>query len=139
MTKTVEIYTDGALRRRKQLIGAWCYLILDQTQSIIQAKIETMSNITNNRMEITAVIKALQNCSPQTHIKLYTDSQYVIYGIKNGNTKTNQDLWQQYQNVVSRLQLKIAPYHVYGHQDNIGNNAVDLTMRQMINLAINKA
>lgn len=132
----IEIYTDGALRRRQKLIGAWCYFILMPDTSLTKAKVETASTITNNRMELTAVINAFKACPPNSQITLYTDSQYVVYGINNGNTKTNTDLWTTYTKVITNLKLDVTVKHVYGHQDDIGNNVVDLTMRHMIDLIL---
>lgn len=132
----IEIYTDGALRRQNQLIGAWCCLVLLPTNTILKAKVCSDYTITNNRMELTAVIEALQLCSVNSNITLYTDSQYVVFGIHNGNKKTNTDLWQKYSQVITQRQLHLTVKHVYGHQDNQGNNIVDLTMRHMLNQII---
>lgn len=130
------IYTDGALRRRSRLIGAWCCLVFNQQEAQLASQIATTNNVTNNRMELTAVINGLRLCQANSQIKLYTDSQYVVYGITYGNNKTNQDLWRQYQKLKTEKQLHIKVKHVYGHEDNIGNNVVDLTMRDMLDLVI---
>lgn len=130
------IYTDGALRRQSRLIGAWCCLVFNQQQAQLAAHIATANNVTNNRMELTAVINGLRLCQTNSQIKLYTDSQYVVYGINYGNKKTNQDLWRQYHQLQTEKQLSVIVKHVYGHEDNIGNNAVDLAMRDMLNLVI---
>lgn len=129
---TIKIYTDGALRRSNQLLGAWCFLKLMPQKAQMVAQVDATPNVTNNCMEITAVIQGLKTCPDQSQIDVMTDSQYVIYGIENGNRKTNQDLWQEYQSVMQQKQLKIAVHHVYGHHGDPGNSAVDLTMRHML-------
>lgn len=134
----LKIYTDGALRRRKNLLGAWCYLLLEPKKAVIEAKIETAANITNNRMEVTAVINALKACPPNSEVKLYTDSQYVVYGAAEGIQKTNVDLWRQFNDAVKDNHLTLKVEHVYGHQNDQGNNAVDLTMRRMLDMVIKK-
>ena len=58
----IRIYTDGALRRNNQLLGAWCYLKLTPQKAQMVAQIDTTPTVTNNRMEITAVIEGLKTC-----------------------------------------------------------------------------
>lgn len=132
----IQIYTDGALRKRNGLKGAWCCFVYNEQIAQLNSKIETTPDVTNNRMELSAVINGLKICPDKSTIDLYTDSQYVVFGITNGNSKTNQDLWQQYYEIVSKLHLTVNVYHVYGHKDNIGNNVVDLTMRYMLDMVI---
>lgn len=132
----IRIYTDGALRHNNQLLGAWCYLKLTSQKAQMVAQIDTTPTVTNNRMEITAVIEGLKACPVQSQVVIMTDSQYVVFGIENGNRKTNQDLWQAYQTVVKQKQLVVTVRHVYGHHGDPGNNAVDLTMRQMLDQLI---
>lgn len=134
----LKIYTDGALRRRKNLLGAWCYLLLEPEKAVIEAKIENAANITNNRMEVSAVINALKACPKNSEVELFTDSQYVVYGAAEGIQKTNTDLWRQFNQVIKENNLDLNVTHVYGHQDNQGNNAVDLTMRHMLDMVIKK-
>lgn len=127
----MDIYTDGALRRYPTfLVGAWCYYIIGKKKSLIRAQIEDYKGITNNRMEMQAVIEALKATNEQ-NITLYTDSQYVVLGLKrNCYSKTNVDLWNQMKTVTQGKNIKVV--HVMGHQDNVGNNIVDLTMRNML-------
>lgn len=132
----IEIYTDGALRRQKHLLGAWCCLVLFPERAQLKSCIDSSPNATNNRMELLAVINGCKACFPNASIQLYTDSQYVVYGIDYGNTKTNQDLWQEYRNVIADRHLIVNVHHVYGHQTNVGNNVVDLTMRHMLDLVL---
>lgn len=131
------IYTDGALRNYIQTnwrIGAWCYHLETKNQSKTEAKIEYNTNpqvpVTNNRMELTAVIQALQNCTNNANVILLTDSQYCLYGINNLSQRSNKDLWEQYNSVARNLQ--ITAVHVYGHKGHFGNELVDLTMRDML-------
>ena len=103
-------------------------------QSKTEAKIEYNTDpqlpVTNNRMELTAVIQALQNCTNNAKVILLTDSQYCLYGINNLSQRSNKDLWEQYNSVASNLQ--ITAVHVYGHKGHFGNELVDLTMRDML-------
>ena len=92
---------------------------------------------TNNRMELTAVIRALEALKRPVQARIYTDSQYVRKGIlewmpnwKARGWKTadrqpvkNQDLWQELDALVKKHVLE---WHwVKGHSGNPGNERVD--------------
>jgi ribonuclease HI len=74
-----EIYTDGSCHTQKR-IGAWVAIVLTGTEKKILSGI--VENTTHNRMELLAVIKALEfvkNTHPGNHpITVFSDSQYVI-------------------------------------------------------------
>jgi ribonuclease HI len=92
---------------------------------------------TNNRMELTAAIKALNALHDPNDVILYTDSKYVMDGMrdwlpgwkkrgwKTANRKPvkNQDLWQQLDEAVGRHTLTWK--WVKGHTGNPGNEAAD--------------
>lgn len=135
------IYTDGALRNYRQQnwrIGAWCYYIRGPFQADIKAQIEynnSKNPITNNRMELTAIIEslmALNKNDPNIKVTIYTDSQYCLYGVKTHKHKTNQDLWARYEKLINTYKMDLTYVHVYGHQGNFGNELVDKTMRDML-------
>ena len=104
--KIIKIYTDGACRGNPGP-GGWGALILKDNEEI---KLNGGQNdTTNNQMELTAVIKALDFFSESTEIEIFTDSKYVMDGIteyikkwKVNGWKTaskkpvkNSDLWKQ--------------------------------------------
>ena len=104
--KIIRIYTDGACRGNPGP-GGWGALILKDNEEI---KLNGGQNdTTNNQMELTAVIKALDFFSESTEIEIFTDSKYVMDGIteyikkwKVNGWKTaskkpvkNTDLWKQ--------------------------------------------
>ena len=90
---------------------------------------------TNNRMELMAIIVALQNLSKKNiPITIFTDSQYVVNSIEkkwlNNWIKTNfkggkknKDLWLQYHELAKEFSIKLK--WVKGHADNIFNNRCD--------------
>ncbi len=99
---------------------------------------------TNNRMELTAVIRALEALKRPVQGRIYTDSQYVRQGVlewmpqwkargwKTADKKPvkNQDLWQALDPLAQRHELE---WHwVKGHSGNPGNERVDA----LANLAI---
>ena len=134
MTATVEIYTDGACRGNPGP-GGWGALLIagKHRKSLHGGEHET----TNNRMELTAAIEALNALHGTRRVILHTDSKYVKEGIeswlpnwkargwKTSNRKPvkNQDLWQALDEAVSRHQL--AWKWVKGHSGDPGNEAAD--------------
>jgi ribonuclease HI len=99
---------------------------------------------TNNRMELTAVIRALEALKRPIEGAIYTDSQYVRQGVlewlenwkargwKTADRKPvkNQDLWQALDALVARHKLE---WHwVKGHSGNVGNERVDALANRAI-------
>jgi ribonuclease HI len=130
----VEIYTDGACRGNPGP-GGWAALLLygGHEREISGGDLAT----TNNRMELTAVIRALEALKRPVHGRIYTDSQYVRQGVlewlsqwKRRGWKTadkkpvkNQDLWQELDALTQKHELE---WHwVKGHSGNAGNERVD--------------
>ncbi len=130
----IEIYTDGACRGNPGP-GGWAALLLmgAHEREISGAEAHT----TNNRMELTAVIRALEALKRPVHARIYTDSQYVRNGItrwlsawqargwRTADRKPvkNQDLWQRLAELAGAHQLE---WHwVPGHAGVPGNERVD--------------
>ena len=106
MTPQVVIYTDGACRRNPGP-GGWGAVLLykDEEKELWGGEPAT----TNNRMELTAAIRALEALKRPCIVELHTDSQYVrngatqwIHGWKRRVWKTadkkpvkNEDLWRR--------------------------------------------
>ena len=76
--KYVEIFTDGACKGNPG-VGGWGSILVYK-DSVKEISGNT-SNTTNNIMELTAVIKALESLKEQCHVVLTTDSNYVKDGI----------------------------------------------------------
>ena len=74
----IEIYTDGACRGNPGP-GGWAALLLMGAHEREISGAEALT--TNNRMELTAVIRALEALKRPVQARLYTDSQYVRRGI----------------------------------------------------------
>ncbi|HVC28285.1 MAG TPA: ribonuclease HI [Gammaproteobacteria bacterium] len=130
----VEIYTDGACRGNPGPGGWAAVLRSDGQERILQG---SATQTTNNRMELTAAVCALNALTQPSHVILYTDSEYVQRGIsewlltwkargwKTANKKAvkNQDLWQQLDTAADRHQVDWR--WVRGHAGNAGNEYVD--------------
>lgn len=132
--KKVEIFTDGACKGNPG-VGGWGAVLRcgKHEKKINGAALDT----TNNRMELTAVIEALETLKGKCVVDLTTDSQYVQKGIsewlpewKKRNWKTsakkpvkNVDLWQLLDLVVAKHQVH---WHwVRGHAGHLENEMAD--------------
>jgi ribonuclease HI len=142
----VVIYTDGACRGNPGP-GGWGAVLTagDHVKEISGAEPDT----TNNRMELTAAIRALKALNRHCQVRLYTDSQYVRTGVtewleqwKERNWRTasrkpvkNIDLWQALDAELARHTIE---WHwVKGHAgvpgnehaDRLANEAIDAMLR----------
>ena len=126
----IEIYTDGACSVNPG-IGGWGAVLIYESgveKEIYGSEIET----TNNRMEITAVIKSLEELGDEQDIKIYSDSTYVINTItKNWKRNANNDLWDILDKLLS--DKKVVWQWVKGHSGNKYNEIADKLAVNAIN------
>ena len=133
--KTVTLYTDGACSGNPGP-GGWGAILEYQgtEKELCGGERET----TNNRMELTAVIRGLQALKESCIVELYSDSKYVIDGLSKGWAESwrvkgwrkadkkpalNPDLWGELLDLVAKHEVR---YHwVKGHGDNPKNNRCD--------------
>ncbi len=138
--KKVTIYTDGACQGNPGP-GGWAALLrYGQHERVLTG---SAAETTNNRMELTAAVEALQALKEPCQVELHTDSEYLRNGItkwlpawkrrgwkrKDGELK-NVDLWQALDVAASRHQIDWL--WVRGHAGNQENERVDLLARQAI-------
>lgn len=130
----VEIYTDGACKGNPGP-GGWGALLVAGKHR--KEMFGGEPNTTNNRMELLAVIRALEALNKPCHVVLHTDSQYVqkgisewIHGWKARGWKTaakepvkNADLWQTLDTVSQKHEIDWR--WVKGHAGHEGNEAAD--------------
>jgi len=147
MTEIIEIYTDGACRGNPGP-GGWGVLLKfrDNEKEIYGSVIDT----TNNRMELMAAIKGLEEVKrQQSRIRLTTDSSYVQKGItewienwklKNWRTANkrpvkNADLWQRLDEVNALHEVEWC--WVKGHSGHEENERADLLANKGIDELLN--
>ena len=134
MKNNVVIYTDGACKGNPGT-GGWGAVLEyeDKNKKIYGYEEET----TNNRMELTAAIKALSILKNKSNVVLYTDSKYLMEGIskwidgwKKNNWRTsnkkevkNIDLWKMIDNLNKNHIIEWK--WVKGHSGNSGNEMAD--------------
>ena len=135
----IKIYTDGACSGNPGP-GGWGYVIVENGK--LHSSNGSESKTTNNRMELTAAIKALESARKNESLHLYTDSTYLQKGItewivnwKKNNWITsskkpvsNKDLWIKIDQL--NLELDIEWKWVKAHQsdnsdDTFYNNMAD--------------
>ena len=130
---SMKIYCDGSCIGNPG-IGGWAAIFVDNDNII--KKIYGFSHYTtNNRMELTAAIKALEKLETNQSVQIYTDSQYLKIGItlwiqswkvtnwKNGKIK-NIKFWQRLDTLYS-LQKNMRWHWIKGHSGDKYNELSD--------------
>ena len=135
----IEVYTDGSCLGNPGT-GGWAFQVFNEGTIIRHFGYQL--DTTNNQMELTAAIKALEFLQKESEIILFTDSTYVRNGItswivnwKKNNWKNSQRkdvknkiLWEKLDVLNSRK--NITWKWVKAHDINEHNNKVDLLARE---------
>lgn len=141
-----DVYTDGGCRGngKANAIGAWAFIVYKPNGERLGSKSEASSGTTNNRMEMIAVLKALEwankhNCA----IDIYLDSNFVKQGCESwlwswakkdwrksdGEIVLNKEIWQLIHHQLNEYMEKHREIPTFvkvkGHSDNDKNNAAD--------------
>jgi ribonuclease HI len=145
----IEIYTDGACRGNPGP-GGWAALLSKAGHEKEISGAEALT--TNNRMELTAVIRALEALRRPVRARVYTDSEYVRRGISEWlpgwkargwgtaarKPVKNQDLWEQLDELSAAhdIEWRWVPGHagVAGNEraDQLANEAIDALQQQSL-------
>ena len=139
----IKIYTDGSCLKNPGN-GGWAAII--NINNEIKKISGNVKDTTNNKMELMAPIKALQEIKEQQSIEIYTDSQYVKSGITDWVHKwiknnwltskkepvKNKELWTQLYELNKSHEIKWI--WVKAHAGNILNEEVDLLAKQAAEL-----
>lgn len=132
--EAIDIYTDGACKGNPG-VGGWGVLLKSgpHRKELYGGEAHT----TNNRMELTAVIRALEALKRNARVRIHTDSQYVQKGIsawihdwKRRNWRTadkkpvkNTDLWRRLDELVANHEIEWI--WVKGHAGHPENERAD--------------
>ena len=139
----IKIYTDGSCLKNPGN-GGWAAII--NVNNVIKKISGSVKDTTNNKMELMAPIKAIQEVKGQQPIEIYTDSQYVKLGITNwihkwikNNWQTskkepvkNKELWMELYELTKNHEIKWI--WVKAHAGNALNEQVDLLAKQAAEL-----
>jgi len=140
----VEIFTDGACKGNPGLGGWGAFLVAESAEKEICGGAR---DTTNNRMELQAVIEALNALKRPCMVTLHTDSQYVqkgisewIHGWKARGWKTaarepvkNEDLWRALD--AAQAMHTVEWRWVRGHNGHPGNERADMLANRGVELA----
>ena len=138
----VDIYTDGACLGNPGP-GGWAFIIKYNSGKIKEFS-GSEKYTTNNKMELTAAIKAVEYFKKKIIINLYTDSKYLKDGItiwikkwklngwKTSNKKKvkNSDLWKVLEEGIKDHEIHWV--WVKGHNENIFNEKADMLAKKAI-------
>ena len=119
----IHIYTDGSCQGNPGN-GGWAALVVDEGN--VQVLSGKEGRTTNNRMEQTAVIKALERLPGDAQATVYSDSEYVIKSMTRGwKRRANTDLWRRLDELVQgrRVWWEWVQGHA-GHPQNEFVNAL---------------
>ena len=139
----IRIYTDGSCLKNPGN-GGWAAIL--NINNKIKRISGSVKDTTNNKMELMAPIKALQEIKEQQPIEIYTDSQYVKLGITDWIHKwikndwqtskkepvKNKELWNQLYELNKSHEIKWI--WIKAHAGNILNEEVDLLAKKAAEL-----
>jgi len=131
MENAIQIYTDGAASGNPGPGGLGVVLLFGQKKKELARGFRMT---TNNRMELLAVITALEALKTTEYpVYIYSDSKYVTEAINQGwlfnwekkqfDKKANPDLWMRFLPLYRKYKPKLV--WVKGHADNVYNNRCD--------------
>jgi ribonuclease HI len=132
----VELYTDGACSGNPGP-GGWAFILKHPTTGKSKEDSGAEAQTTNNRMELTAVIRGLSALREPSLVDLFSDSQYVLNGLKEWMSawkkrgwKTadkkpvkNQELWQTLDEFKAIHDLRF--HWIRGHNEHPENERCD--------------
>ena len=138
----VDIYTDGSCLGNPGP-GGWAFIIKYRNGNIKEFS-GSEKYTTNNKMELTAAIKAIKYFQKKIIINIYTDSKYLKDGItiwikkwklngwKTSNKKNvkNSDLWKLLEEKIQNHEIHWM--WVKGHNENIFNEKADMLAKKAI-------
>ncbi|MGH7244341.1 MAG: ribonuclease HI [Phycisphaerales bacterium] len=132
----VELYTDGACSGNPGP-GGWAFVLKHPATKKELESAGAEPDTTNNRMELMAVIRGLEALKAPSIVELYSDSQYVLNGLKEWMVSwkkrgwrtaskqpvKNIDLWQELDQLQARHELRF--HWIRGHSEHPENERCD--------------
>jgi ribonuclease HI len=135
----VQLFTDGACGGNPGP-GGWAFVLRHPTSGKELVRSGSERETTNNRMEMTAVVRGLESLQRPTRVELITDSVYVGRGIREWLPKwkangwrrrvgkgwaavKNEDLWRELDTLLAKHHVEFT--HVRGHSGHPENERCD--------------
>lgn len=130
------LYTDGACSGNPGP-GGWAYILRDAESGEEREASGAERETTNNRMELTAAIEGLGAIEQSSEVDLYSDSKYVLNGLKDWirswkargwrtaskQPVKNRELWERLDELASRHTIRF--HWVRGHEGHPENERAD--------------
>ena len=162
--RPINIYTDGSCPKNgdPRSPGGWAYVVIEDASRSLKNQVlkrleagglvgDRSRPNTSIRMEMIAIIKALESVCRPSQILLFSDSSYCIRGINerwydnwiesgrtsSGTKPKNLDLWEQLIKLVDYHH--IAAIHIRGHSGHRWNELCDKYARRQADIALEKA
>jgi ribonuclease HI len=121
----IKIYTDGSCRGNPGGVGGWGAVVTDSQDNILSVISGGELSTTNNRMELTAVIKGLEIMPLSKEVQIFSDSMYVIDTAgKELIPGQNRDLWAKFF-TLQEIIFDLTFTWVKGHDGNSMNEIAD--------------
>ena len=128
----IEMFCDGSALGNPGFGGyAAILLAYDNNGNLLKEEIVTGGDrdVTNNAMEIAAVIAGLQKLTRPTRLTIFTDSQYIVGTMtQRWKRKANHAYWLVLDELASQHEIEWV--HVNGHSGNIYNEKCDKLARE---------
>ncbi len=144
----VSLFTDGSCNGNPGPGGYAAILKKGRFHKEIVGKVP---HSTNNRMELTAVIKGLSEVKPHSNVTVYTDSGYVERAVNEGRLEQwqhngwrrirtgtevmNRDMWQDLISIINERNLDVKFQKIAAHKGHRINERVDFLARQAAKMA----
>ena len=139
LSSEVQLFADGACSGNPGP-GGWAFILKHPGSGKVLEKSDGQRETTNNRMELTAVIRGLEVLKRPASVELVTDSMYVGKGLSEWLPKwkangwrrregkslkeiKNEDLWRQLDELIARHKIHFT--HVRGHAGHVENERCD--------------
>ena len=132
--KKISLFCDGSSLGNPGAGGYCAILRFGEVEKVVSGG---MANVTNNQMELLAAIKGLEALKEPCHVRLISDSSYVVRGInewlegwrkKSFAKVKNPELWQRYVEVA--MPHKVEGIWVKGHNGHDENERCDQVAKE---------
>lgn len=139
--KEYVIYTDGAYSMKRNE-GAFAYIILDENGNIVKKAAYKITNETNNRAELKAIIAAIYNLpnkDEKVNALVVSDSQYALCTLLGTWARNaNKDLFEVYERILSERELELEWKWVKGHSGDYYNEMCDAMCNNVLGYDANE-
>ncbi len=147
-SRYVSVYTDGSCNGNP---GPGGIAVIMKKGRWYKEIVSSIPYSSNNRCELQAVIAGLTAVKPGSHVKVFSDSQYVVDAVNQGRLSQwqgngwkrirtlepvrNADLWRNYLSIVKNRHLDVKFQKIAAHSGHRINERVDFLARQAARIA----